>query len=127
MMVPASCSDAIVPCLQNLRMLPDDPLAAVPCHFTLQLTNEQAGAILGRGGSNISAIIKMSGAKVTIQPRNEVAEGGLRSCDLQGHLDSCGTALQMVVSKLRETSRRREHDDGGDRRHRGPRNSNHDS
>jgi hypothetical protein len=93
--------------VQNLRLMPDDPLSSVPCHFTLQLTNEQAGAVLGVKGSNISAIIKMSGAKVSIQSRNDVAEGDYRSLDLQGHLDGCSTALGMVVSKLRETSRHR--------------------
>ena len=87
--------------------MPDDPITQVPCHFTLQLTNEQAGAVLGVKGSNITAIIKMSGAKVSIQSRNEVNEGDLRSLDLQGDLDSCSTALGMVVSKLRETSRHR--------------------
>lgn len=66
-----------------MRLMPDDPLSAVPCHFTLQLTNEQAGAILGVKGANITAIIRMSGAKVSVQSRNEVAEGDLRSLDLQ--------------------------------------------
>lgn len=100
-------TDSDVMALQNLRLMPDDPLSSVPCHFTLQLTNEQAGAVLGVKGSNISAIIKMSGAKVSIQSRNDVAEGDYRSLDLQGHLDGCSTALGMVVSKLRETSRHR--------------------
>jgi hypothetical protein len=68
--------------LQSFRLHPDDPLFSVPCHFTMQLTNEQAGAVLGVKGANISAIIKMSGAKVSIQGRAEVAEGGLRELDI---------------------------------------------
>jgi polyribonucleotide nucleotidyltransferase len=106
-----------------MRLMPNDPLAGVPCHFTMQLTNEQAGAVLGVKGSNISAIIKMSGAKVSIQSRNEVAEGDYRNLDIQGQLDGCSTALGMVVSKLRETSRHRNsHSRGGEGRN-GRRNS----
>jgi KH domain len=93
--------------MQNLRLQPDDPLVFVPCHFTLQLTNEQAGAVLGVKGSNINTIIKMSGAKVSMQSRHEVEEGGLRSLSLSGQFDSCQTALGMVTSKLRETGRSR--------------------
>lgn len=94
-------------CLQNLRLQPDDPLTFVPCHFTLQLTNEQAGAVLGVKGSNINTIIKMSGAKVSMQSRNEVDDGDLRSLSISGQFDSCSTALGMVTSKLRETGRAR--------------------
>lgn len=91
--------------VQNLRLQPDDPLASVPCNFNLQLTNEQAGAVLGVKGSNINTIIKMSGAKVSMQSRNEVEEGELRNLNLSGHMDCCTTALGMVISKLRETGR----------------------
>jgi KH domain len=90
-----------------MRLRSDETLSSVPCHFTLQLTNEQAGAVLGVKGSNISAIIKMSSARMSIQSRSEVAEGDFRNCDIQGSLDSCSNALGMVVSKLRETSRSR--------------------
>ena len=107
MFLALSCQLAFVP-LQNLRLLPNDPLADVPCHFTLQLTNEQAGAVLGVKGANITSIIKMSNAKLSIQSRNEVAEGALRNLDIQGQLDSTTTALGMVMSKLRDTGRARE-------------------
>jgi polyribonucleotide nucleotidyltransferase len=90
---------------QHLRLQPDDPLTYVPCNFSLQLTNEQAGAVLGVKGSNINTIIKMSGAKVNMQSRNEVEEGELRTFTIHGQFDSCSTALGMVVSKLRETGR----------------------
>jgi hypothetical protein len=86
--------------MQNLRLQPDDPLMFVPCHFTLQLTNEQAGAVLGIKGSNITTIIKMSGAKVSMQSRNEVDDGDLRSLSISGQFDCCSTALGMVTSKL---------------------------
>lgn len=93
-----------LPGLNTLRIAQDDPLHDIGCCWTMMLTNEQAGAVLGVKGRNIEDVLRQSHAQVRIQNRSDVEGGALRELRIEGNLEQCSIAMGMVVSKLRDSS-----------------------
>ena len=117
---PLSHTTAGLNGLQNLRISQDDPLSDVPCCWTMLLSNEQAGAVLGVRGKNIEEILRSSHASVRVQSRSEVPDGEPRELRIEGNLEQCTLAITMVVAKVSSNNRPRGRGDrsGGRRDHR---------
>jgi len=71
----------------------------------LHVEDAQVGAILGRGGENIAAITRMSGAKVQISQKGDYVPGTQqRSVTITGAQSQVNQAQMLVQQKVAEAS-----------------------
>jgi len=77
------------------------PLANANCMTVLEVTNTDTGAILGRKGKNIAEITQISGARVKVSDREDVApDTGFRKVTITGTLESVHLAVLLVCQKV---------------------------
>eukprot|EP00210_Caulerpa_lentillifera_P005810 g5556.t1 len=77
------------------------PLAQANCVSVLDVSNADAGAILGRRGKNIAEITQISGARVKVSDRDEnPSEATGRKVTISGTLDAVHLALLLVCQKV---------------------------
>lgn len=77
------------------------PLASVPTMLAMEVSNADAGAILGRKGRNIAEITQVSGARVKVSDRDDVnPETGCRKVTITGSLEAVHLAQLLVCQKV---------------------------
>lgn len=77
------------------------PLASVPTMLAMEVSNTDAGAILGRRGRNIAEITQVSGARVKVSDRDDVnPETGCRKVTITGSLEAVHLAQLLVCQKV---------------------------
>lgn len=71
--------------------------------INLMVAHKLAGAIIGKGGSNIRDISQTSGAKVEVQRRDQYEDRTAeRMVTLEGTPEQVTEALRIILSKVRE-------------------------
>ncbi|GMH42138.1 hypothetical protein BSKO_10057 [Bryopsis sp. KO-2023] len=86
--------------LSNMNQLVA-PLAQSNSMLVLDVSNTDAGAVLGRRGRNIAEITQVSGARVKVSERDDVnPETGCRKVTITGSLESVNLAMCMVCQKV---------------------------
>eukprot|EP00803_Ostreobium_quekettii_P009448 evm.model.scf_5.4 EVM.evm.TU.scf_5.4 scf_5:37994-42378(-) len=77
------------------------PLAAVPTMLVMEVSNADAGAILGRRGRNIADITQESRARVKVSDRDDVnPDTGCRKVTITGSLEAVHLAQLLVCQKV---------------------------
>jgi len=67
----------------------------------MQIPNEQAGSVIGKGGSRIAEIRQTTGATVTISKMEDAEEGGKneRTITIKGHSEQVAMAVYMINNR----------------------------
>jgi len=77
------------------------PLANAPTTVVMEVSNADAGAILGRRGRNIAEITQVSSARVKVSDRDEVnPDTGCRKVTISGTLEAVHLAQLLVCQKV---------------------------
>lgn len=77
------------------------PLANANTTMVLDVSNLDAGAVLGRRGRNIAEITQVSGARVKVSDRDDINQDlGTRKVTITGTLEAVNIAMCMVCQKV---------------------------